>query len=44
MVTNSARKVIYIQSTGEVKLEGIIKGEWNQIDLGRQPQAPSRQR
>ncbi len=34
-VTNSARKIIYIQSTGEVKLEGIVKGEWNQIDLGR---------
>ncbi len=34
----SARKLTYIQSTGEVKLEGIVKGEWNQIDLGRQPQ------
>lgn len=42
MVTNSARKVIYNQSTGEVKLEGIIKGEWNQIDLGQQPQAAPR--
>ena len=27
IVTNSARKVTYIQSTGEVKLEGIINGE-----------------
>ena len=42
MVTNSARKVTYIQSTGEVKLEGIVKGEWNQIDLGQQPQASPR--
>ena len=35
MVTNSARKVTYTQSTGDVKLEGIVKGEWNQIDLNR---------
>lgn len=40
--SNSARKLIYNQSTGEVKLEGIIKGEWNQIDLGQPPQAPPR--
>ena len=35
--SNSARKLTYIQSTGEVKLEGIVKGEWSQIDLGNSP-------
>lgn len=41
-VINVARKVIYVQATGEVKLEGIIKGEWNQIELGQPPQNPVR--
>jgi hypothetical protein len=36
-VSNAARKLIYKQSTGEVTLEGIIKGEFNQIDLGTSP-------
>ena len=38
----SARKVIYVQKTGEVKLEGVIKGEWNHIDLGTPPAAPGK--
>ena len=36
----SARKLTYIQSTGEVKVEGIVKGEWNQLNLGRPTNAP----
>ncbi len=36
----AARKLTYIQKTGEVKLEGVVKGEWNHIDLRKPPARP----
>jgi len=36
------RKIIYFLNTRDFKLEGFGGGEWNQIDLGQQPQDPPR--
>ncbi len=38
---NSARKITYWQSTGEVKIEGVSKLEWSQFDVERREPAAS---
>jgi hypothetical protein len=38
----SAQRMEFNQLTGRVKIDGLHKGEINQIDLGRQPGAPPR--
>ncbi len=36
----AARKIIYIHKSGEVKVEGIVRGGWKQIDMGQKPRSP----
>lgn len=38
----SAQKLIYWQSTGEVSIQGVNKIQWNQFDVGRQPDTTPR--
>ncbi len=40
---SSAQKLIYRQATGEMKIEGLKRLQWNQFDMGRkQPQGTPR--
>jgi hypothetical protein len=34
---SSAQKLIYWHSTGEMKIEGLKRLQWNQFDMGRKP-------
>jgi hypothetical protein len=34
---SSAQKLIYRHSTGELKIEGLRRLQWNQFDMGRKP-------
>jgi hypothetical protein len=34
----AARKITYVHATGEVKVEGVVRGGWNQVfDVGQKP-------
>jgi len=37
----SAQRMTFNQKTGAIKIDGLQKGQFNQFDLGRQPQAPA---